>query len=86
MILSLSTNRQFRAAIGLPPHFYGVLVKTDDGCQILQTKGHFADFVQFIRKHGFESEDPELIMKLKSVLWAVVSKIVVDGITEMNHS
>ena len=34
---------------------------------------HFAEFAQFIRQHGLESEDRELILKLKSVLWAVVS-------------
>ncbi|KAF5385668.1 hypothetical protein D9757_005476 [Collybiopsis confluens] len=55
----------------VPPHFYGEMAKTELGCHILQDKGHFAEFAQFIRKHGHESEDPELIMKLKSVLWAV---------------
>lgn len=47
--------------------------KTELGCQVLQEKGHFADFAQFIRQHGHESEDTEIIMKLKSILWAVVS-------------
>lgn len=47
--------------------------KTELGCHILQDKGHFAEFAQFIRQHGHESEDADLIMKLKSVLWAVVS-------------
>ncbi|KAF9267369.1 hypothetical protein L218DRAFT_977972 [Marasmius fiardii PR-910] len=55
----------------VPPHFYGEMSKTEFGCQILQDKGHFTDFAQFIRQHGYESEDPELIMKLKSILWAV---------------
>ncbi|THV00832.1 hypothetical protein K435DRAFT_827891 [Dendrothele bispora CBS 962.96] len=55
----------------VPPHFYGEMVKTELGCQILQEKGHFVEFAQFIRQHAHESEDPELIMKLKSVLWAV---------------
>lgn len=56
----------------VPPHFYGEMAKTEPGCQILQGKGHFTDFAEFIRHHGDESEDPELIMKLKSILWAVV--------------
>jgi len=47
--------------------------KTELGCQILQEKGHFTEFSQFIRLHGLESEDTDLIMKLKSILWAVVS-------------
>ncbi|KAL0580619.1 hypothetical protein V5O48_001349 [Marasmius crinis-equi] len=55
----------------VPPHFYGEMSKTEFGCQILQEKGHFSDFAQFIRQHGYEREDPELIMKLKSILWAV---------------
>ena len=49
------------------------MAKTELGCEILQGKGHFAEFAQFIRQHGLESEDRELILKLKSVLWAVVS-------------
>ncbi|CAL1712811.1 unnamed protein product [Somion occarium] len=55
----------------VPPHFYGVMAKTDLGCQVLQDKGHFAEFAAFIRQHGLESEDQDLILKLKSVLWAV---------------
>lgn len=56
----------------VPPHFYGEMAKTDLGCQILQEKGHFTEFAQFIRQHGTESDDTDLIMKLKSILWAVV--------------
>ena len=48
------------------------MAKTDLGCQILQEKGHFSEFSQFIRRHGLEGEDVELITKLKSILWAVV--------------
>lgn len=57
----------------MPPHFYGQMAKTDSGCQILADKGHFTDFVQFIRHHDLDSDDADLIMKLKSILWAVVS-------------
>lgn len=56
----------------VPPHFYGEMAKTELGCQILQEKGHFAEFTQFISKHGLEGDDAEIIMKLKSILWAVV--------------
>lgn len=49
------------------------MAKTELGCQVLQEKGHFAEFSQFIRLHGDESEDADLISKLKSILWAVVS-------------
>lgn len=47
--------------------------KTELGCQVLQEKGHFTEFAQYIRQHSHESEDPDLILKLKSILWAVVS-------------
>jgi hypothetical protein len=48
------------------------MAKTELGCQVLQEKGHFVEFSQFIRLHGKESEDTDLISKLKSILWAVV--------------
>jgi hypothetical protein len=67
----LTFPRDFDGSV--PPHFYGELVKTDLGCQVLHEKGHFSDFAQLIRLHGHESEDPDMIIKLKSVLWAVVS-------------
>ncbi|KAL4262714.1 RICTOR family protein [Pleurotus pulmonarius] len=50
---------------------YVVQVETELGCQVLQDKGHFADFAHFIRQHSHESEDSDLILKLKSILWAV---------------
>jgi hypothetical protein len=56
----------------VPPHFYGTMAKTELGCQVLTDKGHFAEFAHFIRQHGLEKEDFDLILKLKSVLWAVV--------------
>ncbi|KAF9046606.1 Rapamycin-insensitive companion of mTOR, N-term-domain-containing protein [Panaeolus papilionaceus] len=55
----------------VPSHFYGEMAKTELGCQVLQEKGHFAEFAQFIRQHSHENEDKDLILKLKSILWAV---------------
>lgn len=57
----------------VPPHFYGTMAKTELGCQVLTEKGHFAEFAHFIRQHGLEKDDFDLILKLKSVLWAVVT-------------
>lgn len=69
----LLTSRSPSAFDGIvPPHFYGVMAKTELGCQVLHQKGHFGEFAQFIKKHGLEQEDPDLILKLKSILWAVV--------------
>jgi rapamycin-insensitive companion of mTOR len=58
-----------------PPHFYGEMTKTELGCQVLQEKGHFNEFVDFIRQQGLESNDPDVILRLKSILWAVVSAL-----------
>ncbi|GJJ15545.1 hypothetical protein Clacol_009823 [Clathrus columnatus] len=55
----------------VPAHFYGAMAKTQMGCEILNEKGHFAEFAHFIRQHGHEREDFDLVLKLKSVLWAV---------------
>lgn len=49
------------------------MAKTELGCRVLADKGHIPDFAQFIRKHGLESDDQEIILRLKSALWAVVS-------------
>ena len=51
------------------------MAKTEFGCQILHEKGHFPEFALFIRQHGHEKEDPELILKLKSIVWMVVCRI-----------
>lgn len=55
----------------VPPHFYGELVKTQEGRNLLERKGHFADFAHFIVQHANEENDMEVLIKLKSVLWAV---------------
>ncbi|KAE8226380.1 hypothetical protein CF319_g1021 [Tilletia indica] len=55
----------------VPPHFYGELAKTAEGCALLAEKGHLNEFASFIRRHGKESEDMEILAKLKSVLWTV---------------
>jgi hypothetical protein len=70
-MLNHSPCRVFDGTV--PPHFYGEMAKTALGCKVLEEKGHFPEFAHFIRQHGLESEDFEIINKLKSVLWAVVS-------------
>lgn len=55
----------------VPPHFYRELTRTQEGCKLLRDKGHFDEFVATIREHGMQSEDPELITKVKGCLWAV---------------
>ncbi|KAI1333686.1 Rapamycin-insensitive companion of mTOR, N-term-domain-containing protein [Xylariaceae sp. FL0016] len=55
----------------IPPHFYRELTRTKEGCQLLEDKGHFEEFAATIREYGMQSEDPELITKVKGCLWAV---------------
>ncbi|CED82219.1 ste16 protein [Phaffia rhodozyma] len=55
----------------VPAHFYGELVKTAEGCQMLREQGHFGEFAEFVRQNGMECVDSDVINKLKSVLWAV---------------
>ena len=60
-------------------HFYGELTKTAEGCRILEEKGHFNEFAQFIVTCKDEDEDLEVIIKLKSCLWAVGNIGANDG-------
>ena len=55
----------------IPPHFYRELTRTQEGCRLLSDKGHFDEFVSTIREYGMQSEDPELLTKVKGCLWAV---------------
>ncbi|KAJ2956653.1 hypothetical protein NQZ79_g7530 [Umbelopsis isabellina] len=54
-----------------PPHFYGELTRTEEGCMLLKEKGHFQLFVNFIRGYALDNHDPEVILRLKATLWAV---------------
>jgi rapamycin-insensitive companion of mTOR len=56
-----------------PPHFYGEITKTEEGCNVLREKGHFPEFARYIRQHAMEASDTAVLLKLKSALWAVVS-------------
>lgn len=55
----------------VPPHFYRELARTSEGCILLREKGHFDDFSWYIREHGQEEEDAEIVTKVKGCLWAV---------------
>lgn len=66
------TQATDRDVLGLvPPHFYRELARTSEGCVLLREKGHFDEFAWFIREHGQESHDAEIVMKVKGCLWAV---------------
>jgi rapamycin-insensitive companion of mTOR len=55
----------------VPPHFYRELTRTKEGCKLLKQKGHFDEFAATIRDFASESDDPEVILKVKGCLWAV---------------
>lgn len=46
---------------------------------MLEEKGHFDEFAQFIVTNKAEDEDLEVILKLKSCLWAVGNIGANDG-------
>jgi len=54
-----------------PPHFYGELTRTEEGCMLLKEKGHFQLFASFIRDYSLDDRDFETILRLKATLWAV---------------
>lgn len=56
----------------LPFHFYGELVKSEEGRQILEESGHFQSFAAYVREFGLEDEDLAIIQKLKAILWTIV--------------
>ncbi|KAL1839683.1 hypothetical protein VTJ49DRAFT_1248 [Mycothermus thermophilus] len=55
----------------VPPHFYRELTRTEEGCKLLSEKGHFDEFAATIREYGMQSDDPEMLVKVKGSLWAV---------------
>ena len=55
----------------VPPHFYRELTRTSEGCRLLEVSGHFEEFVLTIQTFWSESQDPEMILKVKGCLWAV---------------
>ncbi|RKP00256.1 hypothetical protein CXG81DRAFT_13438, partial [Caulochytrium protostelioides] len=58
---------------GIPPHFYGEIAKTPEGCAILAAHGSVGVFSAFIKRcvHSAAPLDPERAQRLKAVLWAV---------------
>lgn len=55
-----------------PPHFYGELTKTEEGCELLRQKGHFKLFADYVRKCSSEKAiSNESLSQLKAVLWAL---------------
>jgi hypothetical protein len=53
-----------------PPHFYGELTKTEEGCNLLRERGHFKMFANFVRNFPM-SQAEESLPQLKAVLWAL---------------
>lgn len=55
----------------VPPHFYRELTRTEEGCKLLEQKGHFLEFASTIREFGMQADDPEVMTKVKGCMWAV---------------
>lgn len=56
-----------------PPHFYRELARTEEGCKLLESKGHFEEFISTIRSHGMEETDHEMVLRVKGCLWAIAN-------------
>ncbi|KAI9096093.1 Rapamycin-insensitive companion of mTOR, N-term-domain-containing protein [Phlyctochytrium arcticum] len=54
-----------------PPHFYGELARTAEGCSLLRRKGHFKIFGDIIRQKGEYPSNKHEVLQLKGVLWTV---------------
>ncbi|RCI05307.1 hypothetical protein CU098_010819 [Rhizopus stolonifer] len=56
-----------------PPHFYGELTKTEEGCNLLREKGYFKLFADYVRDFplGEQSKAEASLGQLKAVLWAL---------------
>lgn len=52
----------------MPPHFYGELAKTKEGCQVLEESSHISEFMECITN---KSQNISNIEK-RSALWALV--------------
>lgn len=64
-------EQEMEADSHVPPHFYRELTRTQEGCKLLSEKGHFDEFAATIRDYGMQSDDPEMVVKVKGCLWAV---------------
>src|SRR5438128_1646238 len=51
----------------LPPHFYGELAKTQEGCETLEKSHHVSDFIQSIKNPSANS------LERRAALYAIVS-------------
>ncbi|KAG0172866.1 hypothetical protein DFQ28_009870 [Apophysomyces sp. BC1034] len=54
-----------------PPHFFGELTKTEEGCNLLRESRHFQNLANYIRNYSVEHQDTEVLQQLKAVLWAL---------------
>ncbi|CAA90815.1 Target of rapamycin complex 2 subunit ste20 [Schizosaccharomyces pombe] len=55
----------------LPLHFYGELVKSPQGCEVLESSGHFESFMGTLVEFYDKPLGNEAIRQLKSALWAI---------------
>lgn len=55
----------------VPQHFYRELARTKEGCKLLRDKGHFEEFATIIGENGMQTDDQDVILKVKGCLWAV---------------
>lgn len=56
----------------IPPHFFGELVKTHEGRNLLALRDYMSYFSEFIELWGLKNVSGLALLKVKAVLWALV--------------
>lgn len=61
-----------------PLHFYGELVRTEEGRHYLRESGHMERFVKELQEFDPKDEDPVHLLRIKAVLWTLVWRDSLD--------
>jgi large subunit ribosomal protein L17e len=51
----------------VPPHLYGELAKTEDGCKLIHASGHFTQFVKMLTAPPTQVT----LLKRRACIWAI---------------
>lgn len=70
-LLSPSDSTTKYTSTDIPVHFYRELVRTTEGCKLLQQKGHVRALSDYVKEHKLEQYDMSILKKLKGCLWAL---------------
>lgn len=66
----LNAHQRAARSAGPPRHFFGELVRTEQGCRLLRSTGFVDEFAKYIARH-WQDTSPEAVLKMKSHMWAI---------------